>query len=263
MATHSGVKALFLPFFRALGVNGLDPKAGLRALVNFPRFFRDIVRYRRMTNLHPSFRIGFINLYPCFSDYTDKAGGAKGHYFHQDLHIARKIFKRRPARHVDIGSRVDGFVAHLLTFMPVEVVDIRPIKSQVAGLSFLQGDATMLKGFSDDSLDSISTLHAAEHFGLGRYGDPINPEAPFAYMKSLSRVLAPGGRLYFSVPVGRERLEFNAHRIFAPQTILDVFQELTLISFAAVLDDGDLYTSVAPTICNDSSMACGIFEFTK
>ncbi len=58
---------------------------------------------------------------------------AGGHYFHQDLWAAKKIFKRRPMTHVDIGSRVDGFVAHLLVFMPVTAVDIRYLDSNIEG----------------------------------------------------------------------------------------------------------------------------------
>ncbi|HWF86113.1 MAG TPA: hypothetical protein VG222_14745 [Vicinamibacterales bacterium] len=54
----------------------------------------------------------------------------RGHYFHQDLWVAKRIYAARPAAHVDIGSRIDGFVAHLLTFMPVTVIDVRPLDSK-------------------------------------------------------------------------------------------------------------------------------------
>ena len=68
-------------------------------------------------------------------------------------------------------------------------------------------------GFSD-SCDSISSLHALEHFGLGRYGDKIDP---YGYMKgitNITKVLKSKGIFYFSVPMGKQRIEFNAHRIF-------------------------------------------------
>ena len=111
----------------------------------------------------------------------------------------------RVQHHVDIGSRIDRFIAPLLALIPVTVVDIRPILSTVEGLSFIQADCTELSIFQDGSLESVPSLPAAEHFGLGRYGDPIDPDAPFRFMVSLARVLRPGGRLFFSVPVGRER----------------------------------------------------------
>ena len=72
------------------------------------------------------------------------------------------------ARHVDVGSRVDGFSSHLLVFRSVEVVDIRPIESSVPELKFVQSSATDLSIFGDDSLESLSSLHATEHFEIGR-----------------------------------------------------------------------------------------------
>jgi hypothetical protein len=202
-------------------------------------------------------------MYPILSEKVDSAGQAGGHYFHQDLWAARRIFERKPERHMDIGSLVHGFVAHVLVFMPVTAVDIRPLESNVRGLTFVQDDATELSRFESDSVASLSTLHAAEHFGLGRYSDPIDPDACFKFMNALQRVLAPGGRLYFSVPVGRERVEFNAHRVFAVQTILDAFSGLRLVSFSFVGDEGDLHEDVRPEEMPESRLACGLFEFTK
>ncbi len=97
--------------------------------------------------------------------------------------------------HLDVGSRLDGFIAHLLAFMEVEVIDIRPLNINVPGLRFTLGDATVLERKSD-SVESLSSLHAVEHFGLGRYGDSIDPEACFKAMRSFARVLKPGGVLY-------------------------------------------------------------------
>jgi hypothetical protein len=173
------------------------------------------------------------------------------------------IFQRRPEQHIDIGSRVDGFVAHLLTFMPATVIDIRPLVSNIEGLTVLQDDATTLSRLESNSIHSLSSLHVAEHFGLGRYSDPIDPEACFKFMKSLQRVLAPGGRLYFSVPIGRERVEFNAHRVFDPTTVVREFSDLQLLSFSYVGDDGELYKDTTPLLMPKGHFACGLFEFTK
>ncbi len=135
--------------------------------------------------------------------------------------------------------------------------------SNIEGLTFFQDDASELANLPDGSVDSLSTLHAAEHFGLGRYTDPIDPDGCFKFMSALQRVLAPGGRLYFSVPIGRERVEFNAHRVFAPRTILDAFAGLAVVSFSFVDDAGDLHENADPLRLPRSEMACGLFEFTK
>ena len=57
-------------------------------------------------------------------DYSDNAGQNKGHYFHQDLLVAKMIYDTKPRRHIDIGSRLDGFVAHVASFREIEVFDI-------------------------------------------------------------------------------------------------------------------------------------------
>jgi hypothetical protein len=243
-------------------ITGFQPRTLMVSVRRLPVFLRDAIRYQRL-NPRASLRIRLRDMFAILTDMNDSAGIAGGHYFHQDLWAARKIFQRHPADHLDIGSRVDGFIAHLLTFMPVTVVDIRPMASNIPGLTFFQDDASDLANIPSRSVQSLSTLHAAEHFGLGRYTDPIDPSACFKFMAALERVLAPGGRLYFSVPVGRERLEFNAHRVFAARTILESFPELELVSFSYVGDDGSLYEDNDPAAMPPSELACGLFEFTR
>ena len=81
----------------------------------------------------------------------------------------------------------------------------------------------------------------------------------------MARVLAPGGRLYFSVPIGAERIEFNAQRVFAPQTILQTFAEhrLRLAAFSAVDDRGLLMPAADPLSFTGAHYSCGLFEFSK
>ncbi|MGO9287501.1 MAG: DUF268 domain-containing protein [Polyangia bacterium] len=239
-----------------------DPRMQLRKARGFPRFLRTLAQYRAAYADGP-FPVRAADLYPVLDDFDADAGQASGHYFFQDLWFARKIFQRRPERHIDIGSRLDGFVAHLLTFMPVTVLDVRPLTSNIPGLDFAQADATNMVGFADGSVDSISSLHAIEHFGLGRYGDKVDPEGWRKAMLSLQRVLRPGGRLYLSVPVGRERLCFNAHRIFAPRRVLDTLVDLKLVSFAGVDDSGQLREGLVPDQLARATFACGLFEFSK
>jgi hypothetical protein len=243
-------------------LSGFSPRVLLKTLTGIPYFLRTAREYQKL-NRNPSFRIAVRHLFPLLSDRDAGAGVAEGHYFHQDLWAAKKIFERAPERHVDIGSRIDGFVAHVLVFMPVTVIDIRSLHSNIPKLSFIQDDATKLAQIQNDSVVSLSSLHAAEHFGLGRYSDPVDPSACFDFMNALQRVLAPGGRLYFSVPVGRQRVEFNAHRIFAPQTIIDSFPKLHLVSFSYVGDDGSLRHDAEIAEAGHCDYGCGLFEFTK
>lgn len=209
------------------------------------------------------FRIGLRGLFPILTDRGASAGLTGDHYFLQDLWAAKKVFERNPREHLDVGSRIDGFVAHLLSFRSVTVVDLRPLDENIPGLTFLCDDATEMKLVESDSIESLSSLHVAEHFGLGRYGDLVDPNACFRFMGSLERILAPTGRLYFSVPIGRERVEFNAHRVFAPQTIIQSFSKLKLISFSFIGDEGRFYKDSDPLGLPEIDFGCGLFEFTK
>jgi len=253
------MKRLLLRSYGILQMFGVDPLLAGSSFARLPRFARELRAYSAHAT-DRRFPIRGRDLYPILGDYAAPAGTASGHYFHQDLWAARKIFAMRPARHVDVGSRVDGFVAHVLTFMPVEVIDVRKLESQVDGLKFVQDDATTLRSIADKSVVSLSSLHAVEHFGLGRYGDPVDPDGWLRGIQALKRVLAPQGRLYFAVPIGRERVEYNAHRIFSPHTIVEAFAGLQLVSFSAVDDSGRYRENARIADYVAAQYSCGLFE---
>ena len=75
------------------------------------------------------------------TDYNDKAAGiAKGHYFHQDLLVSQMIFNDNPKNHIDIGSRIDGFIAHVASYREIEVADIRKLDSNIKNVKFSHYD---------------------------------------------------------------------------------------------------------------------------
>lgn len=173
-----------------------------------------------------------------FFVYLDRVSEAASidSYFWQDLWAARRIYENRPLLHYDIGSRIDGFISHLATFgQRVRLLDIRPMEWDIPGVDFQMCDATNLDGIADGSIESLSALCSLEHFGLGRYGDPIDPEGCFKCFRAITKKLAHGGRAYISVPIGREHVEFNAHRVFYASTIVDAFCPLTLVEFSSSL----------------------------
>ena len=60
----------------------------------------------------------------------------------------------------------------------------------------------------------MSALCSLEHLGLRRYGDKIDPEACFKCFDAIQKKARKGGKLYISVPIGKECVEFNAHLFF-------------------------------------------------
>jgi len=208
-----------------------------------------------------------MQLLPCLHDRREQAGDISSEYFIQDLTVARRIFSRNPVKHVDIGSRIDGFVAHVASFRMIEVMDIRPMAAELPGMLFRQADLT-----NTDTptayCDSLSCLHALEHFGLGRYGDKVDPMGWRLGLGSLARILRPGGRLYLSTPVGQERVMFNAHRVFSPVQIIDAARELGLsLDHLSWIDRGALTTSRDfdrdSVVLGHKDYSLGIFEFLK
>ena len=238
---------------------GFDPKGVINAKL-LPRFVRDLLAWRReggrVTRLDPVLR-----------DRDDFAGVSMGAYFHQDLLVAQRIFAASPRRHIDVGSRIDGFVAHLAVFRQVEVLDLRPLRTSVTNIKFTQADVMSLPLELKGAADSVSCLHALEHFGLGRYGDPIDPAGHMKGFASIVDMLVPGGTLYLSFPIGVPAVEFNAQRIFH---VDDVFSwpgasRLQLLAFAFVDSAGELHVDVPTSAWEKHSRrlthGCGIYTF--
>lgn len=199
-------------------------------------FFMDDMEKYSALNIRNHFNINKGYLWPVIRDKYAAAGNINN-YFWQDLWAARHIYKSKVNKHFDIGSRIDGFIAHLLAMdIDVSVIDVREFPGEVEGLHTIVDDATKLSRIEDGSVHSMSALCSLEHFGLGRYGDEINPEACFECFSEMQKKLAPQGKLYISVPVGRERLEFNAHRVFFASTIIENFQDMILKEFSCTAD---------------------------
>lgn len=242
---------------------GIDLLKLIRSIRSMPRYIRDLFRFRAAGYS------GKLELVPCLHDWNEEGGETNNEYFWQDLIVARKIFDAKPDRHVDIASRVDGFVAHVASFREIEVFDIRPITTKIPGVLFKQADLMESSASFTNYCDSLSCLHALEHFGLGRYGDPIDPKGYESGLRNMIDILCSGGIFYLSVPVGIERVEFNANRVFNPNTIVNIAQDigLTLHSFSLFTADSGL---VEVDINNEELLAIskihyglGIFSFIK
>lgn len=198
----------------------------------------------------------FVDAYPCLGDWV-KSTPFDPHYFYQASWLARRLAISEPSHHVDVGSDV-RLIGVLSAFVSTEFIDYRPLQVDLRGLSCSAGNVASL-GRATASIASLSCLHVIEHVGLGRYGDPIDPLGSEKALKELQRVLSPGGRLYLSAPVGRERVFFNAHRVFSPSTILKLLSELSLVEFSLVDDAGNFKEMLSPDAAENMDYGCGLF----
>ena len=227
------------------------------SLATLPRYFVDWGAYKRSAGQQ---QLSFRDSYPCLTDRV-KATPFDPHYFFQAAWLARRLYQAKPLLHVDIGSSV--MMINVLSASAKTIfVDYRPLRIQLSNFLPLGGDIVRLP-FRSGAITSLSCLHVIEHVGLGRYGDPINPAGSQLAAAELQRVLQPGGRLFLSVPVGRERVCFNAHRVFSPSTIRAFFPELQLKSFSLVDDSGQLNEGVPLETAVTLDYGCGLFEFVK
>lgn len=245
---------------------GIDPIRFINFLRGIPFYIRDYFFLKRqLTN--NDFKFG--KMYPILYERFEESGSIKGPYFYQDLYVASRVFLNNPQKHVDIGSRIDGFIAHVATFRAIEVFDIRPQQNKVKNVTFIEANLMDLPKNLLASCDSISSLHAIEHFGLGRYSDPIDANGHIKAIDNVRAILQPNGIFYFSVPIGPQRIEFNAHRVFSLEYLLKIFENKFSVEHFSYIDDKTNFFEnviLTPDLISKNAgceWGCGIFELKK
>jgi len=225
---------------------------------NIPRLIKLYSSYKKYKLLTNAEKLNISDFYPCLNENTP-ATPFDAHYFYQGVWAFRKIKESGVENHVDVGSEI-RWVGLLSTTTKVTFVDIRPFETGLKDLVVKKGDILNLP-YEDNSVDSLSCLHVAEHIGLGRYGDKLDPEGTKKAYKELSRILAVKGNLYFSVPVGKQKTYFNAHRVHSPRTIVEYFNDLELIELSGVTDSGKFIEDI--DTLENLNYGCGLFWFKK
>ncbi|MBS1160447.1 MAG: hypothetical protein H6R15_2866 [Proteobacteria bacterium] len=232
-------------------------KLKLKNIPKYWRFFSELHKYESMTGAE---NVSRRDLYPCLDDRTSTTS-FDTHYFYQDIWAFRKIFESGTKSHVDVGSKVD-YVGFLTTITKTTFIDIRPLITDLPNFEGKAGSILEMP-YENGAISSLSCLHVAEHIGLGRYGDPLDPLGTVKACQELKRVLAPGGNLYFALPIGKPRVCFNAHRVHSPDQILEYFSDLKLVEFSFVNDQGNFLQNVSPADARNAKYGCGLFQFTK
>ena len=187
-------------------------------------FFKEL---RILRQLEENRQFKLIEYYPCLLDNINYTP-LDSTYFFQDSWAAKHLFELKPNHHYDVGSSAKT-IGILSQFIPITMIDIRPIQLELPNLFFKKGSILELP-FEDNSIESLSSLCVVEHIGLGRYGDTIDPFGSEKAIKELKRVLKIGGILLVSVPIDNEnKIYFNAHRAFTKTYILELCEGLEVI----------------------------------
>lgn len=239
------------------GVRAISFSSAATVPALLSRYFKDLARFRELGG-----EAEFNNIAPKLWDRSAASQSGGGHYFYQDVWALRQLRSFRPDEHHDVGSRLDGFVAQATAICPIYYWDIRPPRFALPDFHFRQASILSLP-LASASIRSLSCLHVAEHIGLGRYGDPIDPEGTEKALKELQRVLAIGGQLLFSMPIGRERVEFNAQRIWNPRRPIEALAKLQLIDFSVVTDTNEFIHDASLSDFADARCACGLYRFAR
>ncbi len=224
-------------------------------LHSFFWFSRDIIKFKA-GGRNPRFKFSLWYLFPMLADKTSNTP-LDATYFYQDTWAARKIFENKPEKHYDIGSNAMT-IGVLSQFVPITMIDIRPLPLKLNNLSFVEGSILSLP-FENNCISSLSTLCVVEHIGLGRYGDPIDVYGSDKAVSELIRVLKPEGNLYFSVPVDNQaKVCFNAQRTFTKALIMEMFKELELVEDKYQYGN-TLYDEFLP----EKGYGTGLYHFRK
>ncbi len=235
----------------------------LRRLFALSWFISDYFKLKKALQSDHRFSLSLNNLKPVLIDKTNTTQ-FEPHYVYHPAWAARIVAKTNPEKHVDISSMLQ-FSTIVSAFVPVDFYDYRPANLKLSGHISQQADLTDMH-FPSNTIKSLSCMHTLEHIGLGRYGDPIDPQGDVKSASELARVLAPGGSFIFVTPVGKSKLEFNAHRIYSYEQVLAMFPTLKLVEFSLVPDnfrEVGFIENANPAIVKDQDWGCGCFHFTK
>jgi SAM-dependent methyltransferase len=234
--------------------------ASIKKISSQHEFWQDYQRFADLQHSDSRFQMDWKERYPILNEKTSTTH-FDSHYTYHPAWAARILAQTRPSLHVDISSTLH-FCTMVSAFIPVEFYDYRPAKLNLRGLESKSGDLTCLP-FAENSVESFSCMHVVEHIGLGRYGDPLDPDGDLKAIAELKRVLKKGGSLLFVVPVGRPKILFNAHRIYSYEQIMSYFSGLQIEQFALVNDRGEFTINAEPDDASQQRYGCGCWWFIK
>lgn len=137
------------------------------------------------------------------------------HYAETDEWLYQALEKYPVSNHnvLIIGSEEPCYEAAAFVYGAKEVtmVEYQRVTTDYPGLSIITYEEFTK---SDIICDSTITISSVEHSGLGRYGDPLDPDGDLKAMKELLDRTKTGGLCFLAVPMGKDQILWNAHRVY-------------------------------------------------
>lgn len=234
-------------------------------LIRFPKkvvlFFKFIGEYNRFKKLNDHrFSVAAKDVYPCLKDRVTTTP-FDHHYIYHPAWAARILATTKPALHADFSS-ILSFSSIVSAFVPIKFFDFRPAHLNLNGWEGNFADLCKLD-IQDHTYESVSCMHTVEHIGLGRYGDALDPIGDIKAINELKRITKSNGNILFVTPVGKQRIEYNAHRIYSFELIIQLFENCELVDFSLITDEGTYIENAAPELVKNQNYGCGCFWFKK
>lgn len=172
----------------------------------------------------------------------------------QFWYASTEIERLKPREIHDVGSH-RSWLMGVAARIPVHSLDVVRPPLCAANEVFHQGRAEDLP-FGSESVECLTSLCSLEHFGLGSYGDPYDPEGDRRAIREMVRVLQPAGHLVLTTlctGLPRPFIVFNTRRVYTVGLLRQMLEEMELakegffsMRFRRFVGENELHAEVAP-----------------
>jgi hypothetical protein len=223
---------------------------------------RSIVKHRPRATIPRKLQRGFTmdGTLPILYQYRDGSQTASLRYSSEVIAATRSRIGRRELGHY---GKVDAWLYEALDKYPLNGLAVAVMGSADQGfgpwyecicleygaepttidyntVDFMDAKIQFLKApikFPSPEFDAALSISSFEHDGLGRYGDPLDPDADLKAMNRMKKTIKPGGLLYLTVPVGIDKVVFNVHRIYGRKRLPCLLRDWTIIDTFGLEDN--------------------------
>lgn len=154
------------------------------------------------------------------------------HYPHsaEDVALAvQKLGLNLKQSKVGVVSSLSPWVEHILRSAGASHVVTVDYNEPIvcSGIDWIESKSVAQFSTEVGTYDLLLSFSGIEHSGLGRYGDPINPDADIEAVAQMHRALAPGGYLLLAIPTSTHtntQVPGNPHRIYGRDRIVQMIE---------------------------------------